>query len=121
MCGGGRRWQVGGRRGDRLADDGPVVQQGVEGLVVQGAHDGGDELLDLGQHPVQDGLPGGGEVDQTRRRSAGLRRGISWQTRPPARLRSRSPCFRGVGPLNANDANWWLLAWNQPSLRPSTR
>jgi hypothetical protein len=90
---GGRRWQVGGRRGDRMADDGQVVQQGVEGLIVEGAHDGGDELLDIGQHPVQDGLPGGGEVDQTRRRSAGLRRGISWQTHPTARLRSRSPCF----------------------------
>jgi hypothetical protein len=38
------RW----RHGDRLADDGQVVQQGVEGLVVEGAHDGGDELLDLG-------------------------------------------------------------------------
>lgn len=46
--GGGRRWQVGGRRGERLADDDQAVQQGVEGLVVQGAHDGGDELLDLG-------------------------------------------------------------------------
>jgi hypothetical protein len=45
---GGRRWQVGGRRGERLADDDQAVQQGVEGLVVQGAHDGGDELLDLG-------------------------------------------------------------------------
>jgi hypothetical protein len=64
MYGGGRRWQVGGRRGDRLADDGPVVQQGVEGLVVQGAHDGGDELLDLGRHPVQDGPAG---VRPTRR------------------------------------------------------
>jgi hypothetical protein len=61
----------------------------LEGLVVEGAHDGGNELLDLGQHPVQDGLPSGGEVDQTRRRSAGLRRGIRMQTHPTARLRSR--------------------------------
>jgi hypothetical protein len=42
------RWQVGGRGGERLADGGQVVQRGVEGLVVQGAHDGGDGLLDLG-------------------------------------------------------------------------
>jgi hypothetical protein len=101
---GGRRWQVGGRRGERLADDDQVVQQGVEGLVVQGAHDGGDELLDLGQHPVQTACPAGVRSTRTRRRSAGLRRGISWQTHPTARLRSRSPCVV-AWTLNANDAN----------------
>src|SRR5215216_5181526 len=41
-------WQVGGRGGDRVAYGGQVVEQGVEGLVVERAHDGGDHLLDLG-------------------------------------------------------------------------
>ena len=57
-------WEVGGHGGERLAHDGQVVQQGVQGMVVEGTHDGGDDLLDLGQQAVQDGLPGGGEVDQ---------------------------------------------------------
>ena len=68
---GGWRWQVGGRRGDRVAHDGQEVEEGVEGLVVERAHDGGDDLLHLGQHTVQDGLPRGGEATRTRRRSAG--------------------------------------------------
>jgi hypothetical protein len=101
---GGRRWQVGGRRGYRLADDGQVVQQGVEGLVVEGAHDGSDELLDLVQHPVQDGLPDGVRSTRTRRRSAGLRCGIRCRlTRPQGCGAAHHVSWRG--PLNANDAN----------------
>ena len=36
----------------------------MEGLVIERAHDCGDDLLDLGKHAVQDGLRGGGEVDE---------------------------------------------------------
>lgn len=65
---GGWRWQVSGRGGQRLAHHGQLVQEFMEGLVVQGAHDGGDGLLDLGQQAVQDGLGSRGEVDQDAKR-----------------------------------------------------
>jgi hypothetical protein len=50
--GGARRGAGGGRSVGAAASAWRTTirrsQQGVEGLVVQGAHDGGDELLDLG-------------------------------------------------------------------------
>jgi hypothetical protein len=79
-------------------------QQGVEGLVVGRAHDGGDELLDLGQHPVQDGLPGGGEVDQNAAAVGRAAPRHQLADSPDRRLRSRSPCVV-AWTLNANDAN----------------
>jgi hypothetical protein len=81
-----------------------VVHQGVEGLVVEGAHGGGDQLLDLGQHPVQDSLPGRGEVDQNAAAVGRAAPRHHMQTHPTARLRSRSLCV-AAWTLNANDAN----------------
>lgn len=42
--------------------------------------------------------PAGVRSTRTRRRSAGLRRRLSWQTHPTARLRSRSPCVVAWSP-----------------------
>jgi hypothetical protein len=70
----------------------------------RGPHGGGDQLLDLGQHPVQDSLPGRGEVDQNAAAVGRAAPRHHMQTHPTARLRSRSPCV-AAWTLNANDAN----------------
>ena len=82
-----------------------MVQQGVEGLVAQGAHDGGDELLDLGQHRVQDGLPGGGEVDQNAAAVGRAAPRHQLADSPDRKAAEPLTMFRAADHLNANDAN----------------